>query len=292
VATTVRRTDRIPANESGGIQVVATEPELLSTLGATVREGRFLDAATTQVPAVVLGSEAAVRLGITSAAGNPMVFIGGHWFTVIGVLDAIPLAPDIDRSVLIGYPVAERLFGIDEAPSTVRVRTDPNAVEAVRNVLAATADPMKPSNVSVTRPSDALTAKAEADRSLTALLLGLGAVALVVGGVGIANTMVISVLERRTEIGLRRALGATRGAVRAQFLVEAVLLAGLGGIAGIAIGSGVTAAYASSRGWTISVPFAALAGGIGAALVLGAFAGLYPEARAARLAPAKAIHPA
>jgi putative ABC transport system permease protein len=292
VPTTVRRTDKIPAGESGGIQVVATEPELVSTLGATMRTGRFLDRATTTVPAVVLGSEAATRLGISSLEGNPQVFIGGHWFAVIGILETVPLAPDIDRSVLVGYDVAERLFGIDEAPSTVRVRTDPDQVEAVRAVLASTADPKKPSDVSVTRPSDALTAKAEADRSLTALLLGLGAVALVVGGVGIANTMVISVLERRTEIGLRRALGATKGAVRAQFLVEAVLLAALGGLAGIAMGSAVTAVYATTRGWSISVPIVALGGGVGVALALGAVAGLYPAARAARLAPAEAIRPA
>jgi putative ABC transport system permease protein len=292
VSTTVRRTDKVPSGESGGIQVIATEPELAATLGATVADGRFLDAATAQVPAVVLGSEAASRLGISSVDAGKLVYIGGHWFTVIGILDSVPLAPDIDRAVLIGYPVAERLFGIDEAPSTVRVRTDPDQVEAVRAVLAATADPTKPSDVSVTRPSDALTAKAQADQSLTALLLGLGAVALVVGGVGIANTMVISVLERRTEIGLRRALGATKGAVRAQFLVEAVLLALLGGISGIALGSVVTATYATARGWTISVPVGALAGGVLIALALGAVAGLYPAARAARLAPAEAIHPA
>ncbi|MEO7555036.1 MAG: ABC transporter permease, partial [Acidimicrobiales bacterium] len=218
VPTTVRRTDRIPGNESGGIQVLATEPQLLPTLGGTMHAGRFLGDATAQVPSVVLGSEAATRLGIDAVDGGRMVFIGGSWFTVVGILDPVALAPDIDRAVLIGYPVAQRLFGIDDAPSTVRVRTDPDQVEAVRAVLAATADPLKPSNVAVTRPSDALTAKAEADRSLTALLLGLGAVALLVGGVGIANTRVISVLERRTEIGLRRALGATRGAVRAQFL--------------------------------------------------------------------------
>jgi putative ABC transport system permease protein len=292
VATTARRTDLIPSGESGGIQVIATEPELATTLGATLHAGRFLDDAAVQVPTVVLGSEAAARLGIDGVDGGRMVYIGGHWFTVIGILDPVPLGPDIDRAALIGYPVAERLFGIDAAPSTVRVRTDPDQVQAVRDVLAATANPIKPSDVSVTRPSDALTAKAETDKSLTALLLGLGAVALVVGGVGIANTMVISVFERRAEIGLRRALGATKGAVRSQFLVEAVLLALLGGLVGTAFGSTVTAVYAHSRGWTISVPVAALAGGVLAALALGAVAGLYPASRAARLAPAEAIHPA
>jgi putative ABC transport system permease protein len=292
VATSVRRTDKIPRYESGGIEVVATEPQLQATLGATLHAGRFLNAASVRVPAVVLGSEAATRLGITSLTGNPVVYVGGHWFAVVGILEPVPLAPDIDRAALIGYDVAKARFGIDDDPSTVRVRTDPNRVEAVRDVLATTADPSAPEDVSVTRPSDALAAKAKADRSLTALLLGLGAVALVVGAVGIANTMVISVLERRTEIGLRRALGATRGAVRGQFLVEAILLAAFGGIAGVLLGSIVTTAYATARGWQVSVPLTALGGGVLIALVLGAVAGLYPASRAARLAPADAIRPA
>ncbi|MCU1427657.1 MAG: transporter [Actinomycetia bacterium] len=292
VATTVRRSDKIPVEETGGIAVVATEPQLLPTLAAHLHAGRFLNNATAKYPGVVLGSEAAVRLGIDNLAGNPLVDIGGHWFGVVGILDPIPLAPDIDRTALIGYDVAKQLFAIDDSPSTVRVRTDPNEVQQVRDILAATTNPQSPGDVSVTRPSDALAAKAATDKSLTALLLGLGAVALLVGGVGIGNVMIISVLERRTEIGLRRALGATKGNIRAQFLVEAVLLSALGGIGGAALGSAITAGYAHSQGWIISIPSAALAAGVGASLAVGAIAGIYPAARAARLTPAEAIHPA
>lgn len=292
VPTTVRRSDKIPAQVSGGIAVVATEAQLLSTLGAQLEMGRFLDDATSRYPVVVLGSEAARRLGIGSLNGTPLLYIGGHWFAVAGVLAPVPLAPDIDRSVLIGYPIAKTLFGIDDAPSTVRVRTDPAQVQQVRAVLAATANPEQPGNVRVTRPSDALAAKAQTDKSLTALLLALGGVALVVGGVGISNVMVISVLERRAEIGLRRALGATKTDVRIQFLVEAVLLSLLGGLTGILLGVAVTAGYATARGWSFSLPLAALSGAAAVSLVLGVIAGMYPAGRAARLAPAEALSPA
>lgn len=286
---TVRRTDMIPADRSGGLAVVATEPNLLDTVGGTMAAGTFLNDATATQPTVVLGSEAAVRLGIDDLDGDPLVYIGGQWFRVIGILDPVPLGPDIDRSALVGYPVAQELFGIDESASTVRVRTDPDAVAGVREVLGATANPEAPEEVAVTRPSDALAAKAQADETLTALLLGLGGVALVVGGVGIANVMVISVLERRAEIGVRRALGATRRHIRVQFLVESVLLAGLGGAMGIALGAATTAVYADMRDWRLAIPLAGLAGGVAASLVVGALAGLYPAARASRLAPAEAV---
>ncbi|MGH9260616.1 MAG: ABC transporter permease, partial [Acidimicrobiales bacterium] len=237
----------------------------------------------------VLGSVAAERLGISSLDGGPLVYLGGHWFRVIGILDDVPLAPDIDRSVLIGYDVAQRLFGIDDAPSTVRVRTNPDETDAVWELLAATAHPEAPNEVDVSRPSDALEARAKADETLTALLLGLGAVALLVGGVGIANVMVISVLERRAEIGVRRALGATRRHIRLQFLIESMLLAGLGGAVGVGLGSIITWLYADSRGWSFAVPLTGLLGGVAAALAVGAVAGLYPAVRASRLAPAEAV---
>jgi putative ABC transport system permease protein len=292
VDTTVRRTDYISSIETGGIGVYAAEPDLLATLGGTVRSGRFLNDANDDYPVVVLGAEAAAVLGIASVEGSPQVYLDGQWFTVVGILDPLPLTPNIDRGALMGFPVAQERFGIDGDASTIFVRTDPDAVTAVQNVLPATANPEAPNEVEVTRPSDALAARAATNRALTALLLALGGVALLVGGVGIANVMVISVLERRTEIGVRRALGATKRHVRLQFLIEALLLAGIGGTSGVALGAIVTGAYAWARDWAVAVPVAGLAGGVGAALLIGGLAGLYPAGRAARLAPADAVRPA
>jgi putative ABC transport system permease protein len=287
VSAAVYRTDRIPESESGGISVRAADPELAATLGAGLAQGAFLNDATARYPTVVLGHVAAARLGIDRP--GVAVWLGDRWFTVVGILEPVPLAPEIERSALIGFPVAAEAFGVDGDPGTVYVRTDPDAVDSVRDVLPATADPEHPEEVRVSRPSDALAAKAAADTAFTALLLALGAVALVVGGVGVANVMVVSVLERRSEIGLRRALGATRGDVRAQFLAESLLLSGLGGGGGVVLGAVITAGYALSRSWGVAVPLPALAGGLGAALLIGAVSGLYPAMKAARLAPTEAL---
>ncbi len=284
---TVRRTDKIPEEETGGISVVAASPQLRATLGARMRSGRFLDAATARHPATVLGSVAAKRLGITRTGVN--VYLGGRWFTVVGILGPVALDPDLDRAALIGFPIASKLFGTDPSPTKVYVRTRENRVEAVRRQLGATANPEHPEEVQVSRPSDALAARAAAKSAFTSLFLGLGAVALLVGGVGIANVMVISVLERRSEIGLRRALGATRRHISAQFLSESLLLAACGGLAGTLLGAAVTLAYAASRGWDAVVSGFALVGGLGAALAIGAVAGLYPAVRAARLSPTEAL---
>ncbi|MFG1869947.1 ABC transporter permease [Micromonospora arborensis] len=287
--TPVYRSDRIPSGETGGIAARAAQLGLLGTVGATVRSGTWLNGATERYPAVVLGDAAARRLGLGAAGPDVQVYLGGRWFTVVGILAPAPLAPELDSSALVGWPAAAAYLGFDGHPTTVYTRSQEASVEAVRNVLGATANPEAPNEVQVSRPSDALAAAAATDEAFTGLLLGLGAVALLVGGVGVANTMVISVLERRAEIGLRRSLGATRGQVRVQFLAESLLLSALGGAGGVLLGILVTAGYALWRQWPTVVPVWAMAGGVGATLLIGGLAGLYPAVRAARLAPTEAL---
>jgi putative ABC transport system permease protein len=285
----VYRTDKIPTDETGGINPKAADPGLLATLTGELAQGRFLHEANSQYPVVVLGSVAAERLGVHDVSQQVQVLIGGQWFSVIGILESLELAQDIDRSALIGQPIATELFGTSEAPETVYLRTETDQVTQVADVIPATANPEHPDEVEVSRPSDAIEARAAASSAFTSLFLGLGAVALLVGGVGIANVMVISVLERRSEIGLRRAIGATRRHITIQFLTEALLLALAGGVAGAALGGLVTAGYGLVRGWEIVVPPWALAGVVAAAVVIGAIAGLYPATRAARLSPTEAL---
>ncbi len=285
----VYRNDHIPSGQSGGIAVLAARTDLPATVGSAIASGAFLNDATANYPAVVLGTRAAERLGVGEAGPEQQVWLGGQWFTVVGVLQPVPLAPELDAAALVGWPVAQSVLGFDGYATTVYTRAKDPYVEQVQAVLAATANPENPNEVQVSRPSDALAAKQATDRTLNGLLLGLGGVALLVGGVGVANTMVISVLERRAEIGLRRSLGATRGQIRVQFLAESLLLSALGGIGGVLLGIGVTGVYASTQHWPTVVPAWAMAGGVLATLAIGGLAGLYPAIRAARLAPTEAL---
>lgn len=289
VDAAVYRTDQIDESQTNGLAVVAARTDLLDTVGATVASGRWLDAALAAYPTVVLGATAAERMGVSQTDGSVAVWLGDEWFTVVGILDPVPLAPELDSAALVGWAAATEVLGYDGAPTTIYERSAESAVEDVRAVLPATVNPSNPEEVTVSRPSDALAAQAAADETLTTLLLALGGVALLVGGIGVANTMVIAVLERRSEIGLRRALGATRGHVRTQFLGESVLLAGLGGVGGAVLGAAVTAVFATTRDWPLALPAWVLAGAAGATVLVGALAGAYPATRAARMSPTAAL---
>jgi putative ABC transport system permease protein len=283
------RTPYIPSVQTNGLTVQAASLDLLPVLATTVAQGHYLNAATAREPVAVIGAVAAQLLGIDRVYPGERIWLGGQWFYLAGILKPAVLASPIDTSVLVGYPAAQRYLGFDGHPSTIYLRAENDRVVAVDNLLAATANPENPSEVNVSQPSDALVAQADAKSALNGLFLGLGAVALLVGAVGVANIMIISVLERRSEIGLRRALGATRSHIRIQFLSEAVLLGLLGGTVGVALGALATAIYAHIKHWATVVPTEAWAGGILASLIIGAVAGLIPALRAARLSPTQAL---
>ncbi|HEY3957377.1 MAG TPA: ABC transporter permease [Streptosporangiaceae bacterium] len=285
------RSPHIPSINTNALTVAASSLQLPAVAGTSVARGSYLNAATAREPIAVLGAAAAQRLGFDRVWPGMRIWLGGMWFYVTGILNPVVLAPEIDSSVLIGFPAAEHYLDFDGHPSEIYVRTQntPAAVNAVDGVLGAEADPENPGQASVSQPSNALTAQADTAGAFDTLFLGLGAVALLVGAIGVANIMVISVLERRQEIGLRRALGATRGHIRIQFLSEAIVLAVAGGITGVILGAVSTAVYAHVKGWAIVIPPEAWAGGLAAALLIGALAGLLPAIRAARLSPTQAL---
>ena len=279
----------IPTVDTNGLTVQAASVGLLPVVAASLADGHFLNAATAREPVAVIGATSARLLGIDRVFAGERIRVGGQWFYLTGILRPAVLAAGLDTSVLVGYPAAERYLGFDGHPSTIYLRARNARVNAVDNLLAPTANPENPSGVNVSQPSDALVAQADAKGALDGLFLGLGAVALLVGAVGVANIMIISVLERRSEIGLRRALGATRGHIRTQFLAEAILLGLIGGVTGVALGTAATAVYAHVKHWSAIVPTEAWAGGLGASLLIGAIAGLVPALRAARMSPTQAL---
>ena len=289
VTANAYRSPLIPAEDTNALTVQAASLDLPVALSVTLAQGAYLNAATATEPVAVLGSAAARRLGIDRLYPGERIWVADQWFYLSGILAPAELTPEIESSVIVGFPAAERYLASNGHANAIYVRAETQQVAAVQSVLAQTANPEAPNEVDVSQPSAALVARADAKSALNGLFLALGAVALLVGAVGVANIMVISVLERRSEIGLRRALGATRGQIRTQFLCEAILLALSGGAVGIALGVLATAAYAQTRGWQIVIPTLAWTGGVGAALVIGAGAGLAPAMRAARLSPTEAL---
>jgi putative ABC transport system permease protein len=287
----VYKSPLIPRIETNGLSVDAVTLRLPAVAGASLARGRYLNPATAREPVAVLGATAAQLLGIDRITPGLRITVGRQWFYVTGILNNAVLAPELDSAVLVGFPAAERYLRFDGHPSEIYVRTidTPAVTTRVDRLLGPQASPQSPGQVTVSQPSAALTARADAQGALDTLFLGLGSVALLVGAIGVANIMVISVLERRSEIGLRRALGATRGQIRVQFLAEAILLSLTGGAAGVALGAAATTAYARTHHELVVIPPQAWAGGLAAAVLIGALAGLLPAIRAARLSPTQAL---
>ena len=288
-ALIVRRSDFISQFEGGGISTIVTSPELLQVVGGNLIEGRFIQDGLSNIPVTVLGSVTASRLGINTLETPIKILIGDEWFGVVGILDELKIHPDLDRSVFIGYGVAKTLFDIDKEPTTIYVRANPSYIEDVVEVIAPSMNPENPDQVQVSRPSDALEAQEAADAAFTNLLLGLGSVALLVGGVAIANVMVMSVLERRMEIGVRRSIGATRKEIRYQFLLESIVLSGIGGLVGVFLGTGITLGYTNYTDIVFSIPVSQVLGAILLALLIGAISGVYPAIKASKIQPAEAV---
>ena len=285
----VRRSNFISEFEGGGISTIVTSSELLNVIGGNLSEGRFITDGLSDLPVTVLGSVTAKRLGITNLSKPTKILIDDEWFGVIGIVEELKIHPDLDRSVFIGYGAAKKLFDINEEPTTIYLRANPTFIEDVVEVIAPSMNPENPDQVEVSRPSDALEAQQAVEASFTNLLLGLGSVALLVGGVAIANVMVMSVLERRMEIGVRRSIGATRREIRYQFLLESVVLSGIGGLVGVLLGSLITLAYTNYTNIVFSIPVWQILGAVVLALLIGAISGVYPAIKASKIQPAEAV---
>lgn len=283
----VYRSPYVPTGHTSSVAVDAVDVSLLATLRGSVAAGHWFTPANAAFPTVVLGAAAANRLGIHTP--GTMVWIHDQWWTVIGVLKQLTLASDLDGAALLPRPAATTYANDDGTDTSVYARADDDEILAVSNVIPATASPQHPDEVGIDRPTDALTAQLAANDTLNRLLIGLAAVGLLVGGVGISNTMIIAVIERRQDIGLRRALGATRGNIATQFLAESALMSACGGLGGVLLGYAVTVFYSSLQHWGISLPLWVGATAVIVTAVIGAVAGLYPAVKASRESPTQAL---
>lgn len=283
----VYRSNRIPAVQSGGLTVRAADTGLFSVLGAQLRAGSWFNDATASFPTVVLGAAVATQLGIDRP--GTLVWLGDQQFSVLGILEPVELAAELDTTAIVGVAAARERLGFDGSPTRLYLRAAEDTLAETRDLLPHALGPESPETVKVSRPSDALAAKGAADETFTGLLLGLGSLGLLIGGIGVANTMIISVMERRREIGLRRAIGARRAHIRRQFLGEALVLSAMGGACGAGLGALITLAFAAANGWPFALPLIVPGAAVGATLVVGALAGLSPAWRAARVSPTAAL---
>jgi putative ABC transport system permease protein len=281
----VYRNNLIPEGQSGSLAAAVADGDLPGALNVNLAEGRWFDAASRTMPTVVLGDGAARRLQV--GVGNRL-WIDHRWWAVVGVLEKLELASEMDSTAFLAPDYAETLYP-EQPISSMYVSSAHGKAGAVRGVLAATVNPARPDGVSVTGLSDYFEAGQMVDRMFRTLSLGLGALALLIGGIGIANTMVVAVMERRGEVGLRRALGARTGQIALQFVLEAAVIGLAGGALGVALGAYATYLYTAVGHMAFALPWWVVAAGPGISVAVGALAGLYPSLKAARVSPTVAL---
>lgn len=272
------------------MSVYASSPGLIDAVKGRLRTGRYFDAGHSERAdqVVVLGPGAAQRLNVTRVAQQPVVFIGEEPFVVIGIIDNVLRQPQLLNALIIPEGTAREVYDLNST-STVQIDVVIGAAALIADQARVAINPDDPAVLQVQRAPDPEDLRRDVEGDVNALFLVLGGVSLLVGAIGIANVTLVSVLERVGEIGLRRALGAARRHITAQFLVESTAMGLIGGVIGASLGILVIVAISAARTWTpVLDPWLPLAAPVlGAAT--GLLAGLYPAIRAAMLEPVEAL---
>lgn len=284
---------RVAGHDLGQVsaRVLIASPEILEVLRLDLAAGRFLTEADdgSALTAAVIGPAVAGALGIDNAAEHSLE-IAGVDFAIVGILAPSELAPELDSSVIIPASTADRRFGSAATPTTLYVRTEPSQVVETAAVLPLAIGYGGPdARPTVSVATELLQARATVDRNQQAVLFGVGALALLVGSFGVVNTLHIALLERRSEVGLRRALGQQRGVVGAQFVLEAGLIGAAGAVLGAAAATSFVVVLAERREWVVQLDIPLTLAAVGAATVISAGAGLGVARKAARLDPLDAL---
>lgn len=272
------------------VPLLSADLDLLDVIDTEMRHGRFLSAAdeANGFRVAVLGEDLADDYQYLPGEERT-VSVDGIAYAVIGVLRRAALVPDLDTAVIIPKAAAEDDFDIDQAPTRLFIRAAEGAVDSTADALPVAINLGGSEGVAVVVPSDLLEAQGEVDTTLRNVLFLMGGLALLVGGVGIANVMSISVIQRSGEIGIRRALGHTKTTIALQFVLEALFVGIVGGALGV--GAGIVVIYLVSAilGWvaTLNMALFVVAGLM--ALAVSIVAGLYPAWKAARLEPLETL---
>jgi putative ABC transport system permease protein len=272
------------------LPVYAASPGLLGAVRGHIAVGRWFDQGHVdrRDHVAVIGIDVANDLGISRLETLPSLYVGENLFTVIGILDDAPRDRGLTSAVIIPYTIAAERFGVSR-PQRVVIETALGAASLIASQAATALNPNAPESLSVAAPSDPKSAKEGVQSDVNQLFLLLGLVSLVVGAIGIANVTLVTVMERTGEIGLRRALGASRRHIAGQFLAESVAMGVVGGIIGATVGILLVVGVSASRQWTpvLELWLPVVAPFVGA--VVGLLAGLYPSVRAARMEPVDAL---